>query len=327
MSARAAAASALAAAAPMTMAEVARHDQPTDCWMAIDGDVYDVTPWVAAHPGGDAILRGCGKDAGWFWHHRGTDGGHTEAAAQVLAAFRLGAIGDPSPAAGPTPAPPHPHAQRLARGGLALGTLAATGPDGALLLRVKHAISTDAAVPSGIDLQLGYAFGRVDLVVRDERAAGIGGLEAKVLLLDQHTGAPASAAVVGGGGMATQAGAPVLWGQAVLERGWLDRRLVLAASGSGATSPGVDQSGRLGAGASVEFRPIPVHGLFAEVQVPMSDPAALAWAAGLSFYTRQHTFSLYAASTPLLHPVSLAAPTPAALAIGGSLERAFTLRR
>lgn len=316
-----------ASAAPLSMAEVARHDTPEDCWMVVEGVVYDVTAWIPSHPGGAAITRGCGKDATWFWTHRQGEEGHSEGAAQVLQAYRLGALGDEAPAGHTPPAPPHPHSLRLSRSSLGLGTRAATGPDKSLLLRVKHAISTDAAVPSGIGVQLGYAFGRVDLVVRDEQAAGIGGLEAKGLLLDQRAGAPLSAAVLAGGGMGYKAGAPLLWGQAVLERDLLDQRLVLAATGSAATSPGVDESGRLGAGASVEFRPIPVHGVFAEVQVPMADPGALAWASGLSFYTRQHTFSLYAASTPLLHPASLAAPTPAALAVGGSLERAFQLGR
>jgi hypothetical protein len=316
-----------AQAAPMTMAEVARHDTAGDCWMVVEGVVYDVTAWIPAHPGGAGITRGCGKDATWYWQHRQGDEGHSDMAAQVLQAYRLGALGEEPPADHAPPPPPHPHSLRLARSSLGLGTLAATGPARSLVLRVKHAISTDTAVPSGIGVQLGYAFGRVDLVVRDEQAAGIGGLEAKGRVLDQRAGAPLSAAVVAGGGMGYKAGAPVLWGQAIVERDLLEQRLVLAASSSAATSPGVDDSGRVAAGGSLEFRPIPIHGVFAEVQVPMADPAALAWAAGLSLYTRQHTFALYAASTPLLHPASLAAPTPQALAIGGSFERAFQLGR
>lgn len=45
--------------------EIARHATSSDCWMAIDGNIYDVTAYVASgqHPGGDAILKGCGKDA------------------------------------------------------------------------------------------------------------------------------------------------------------------------------------------------------------------------------------------------------------------------
>ncbi|MBI5654091.1 cytochrome b5 domain-containing protein [Candidatus Uhrbacteria bacterium] len=43
--------------------EVAAHATESDCWLAVDGKVYDVTKAVEKHPGGPAILKGCGKDA------------------------------------------------------------------------------------------------------------------------------------------------------------------------------------------------------------------------------------------------------------------------
>ena len=40
-----------------TMADVAKHNSQTDCWAAIDGDVYDLTQWISRHPGGpDKII-------------------------------------------------------------------------------------------------------------------------------------------------------------------------------------------------------------------------------------------------------------------------------
>ncbi len=39
------------------------HPNKTDCWMAIEGKVYDVTSFIEKHPGGERILQGCGKDA------------------------------------------------------------------------------------------------------------------------------------------------------------------------------------------------------------------------------------------------------------------------
>lgn len=48
----------------LPVAEVMKHKTPEDCWVAIDGHVYDVTKFVALHPGGAArILRYAGNDA------------------------------------------------------------------------------------------------------------------------------------------------------------------------------------------------------------------------------------------------------------------------
>lgn len=49
--------------AGFTLADVAAHDNKGDCWLVIDGSVYDVTAFIPTHPGGEAILKGCGKDA------------------------------------------------------------------------------------------------------------------------------------------------------------------------------------------------------------------------------------------------------------------------
>lgn len=46
-------------------ATIAQHATRSDCWIAVYGKVYDVTEYVmeGKHPGGDAIIKGCGKDA------------------------------------------------------------------------------------------------------------------------------------------------------------------------------------------------------------------------------------------------------------------------
>eukprot|EP00929_Paragymnodinium_shiwhaense_P084219 TRINITY_DN45014_c0_g1_i1.p1 TRINITY_DN45014_c0_g1~~TRINITY_DN45014_c0_g1_i1.p1 ORF type:complete len:529 (+),score=153.31 TRINITY_DN45014_c0_g1_i1:85-1671(+) len=47
----------------VTMEEVKQHASDTDCWMVIDGKVYDVTKFMKVHPGGAGILRlYAGKD-------------------------------------------------------------------------------------------------------------------------------------------------------------------------------------------------------------------------------------------------------------------------
>ena len=34
-----------------TTAEVLQHNKEDDCWLIIDGSVYDVTRWIPRHPG------------------------------------------------------------------------------------------------------------------------------------------------------------------------------------------------------------------------------------------------------------------------------------
>ncbi len=46
-----------------TMATVAQHGSKTSCWTAINGKVYNLTTWIAQHPGGEAaILSLCDTD-------------------------------------------------------------------------------------------------------------------------------------------------------------------------------------------------------------------------------------------------------------------------
>ncbi|XP_077217781.1 cytochrome B5-like protein isoform X2 [Tasmannia lanceolata] len=46
-----------------TKPEVSLHNTRTDCWIIIKDKVYDVTPYVEEHPGGDAILAHAGDDS------------------------------------------------------------------------------------------------------------------------------------------------------------------------------------------------------------------------------------------------------------------------
>ena len=43
--------------------EVAKHSKPDDCWVVINGYVYDLSDFIAVHPGGPAIIKAnAGKD-------------------------------------------------------------------------------------------------------------------------------------------------------------------------------------------------------------------------------------------------------------------------
>lgn len=46
-----------------SLSEVNQHNTPTNCWAVIRDGVYDLTNWIAQHPGGkNAIIQLCGKD-------------------------------------------------------------------------------------------------------------------------------------------------------------------------------------------------------------------------------------------------------------------------
>ena len=47
----------------LTLTEIAKHSTAQDCWTAVEGTVYDLTPYLQKHPGGAAALANlCGID-------------------------------------------------------------------------------------------------------------------------------------------------------------------------------------------------------------------------------------------------------------------------
>ena len=48
--------------------DVRKHASREDAWVVIDGKVYDVSPFVEDHPGGDSILNHVGGDASAGFH-------------------------------------------------------------------------------------------------------------------------------------------------------------------------------------------------------------------------------------------------------------------
>ena len=48
----------------ITIEELAKHSDPEDLWLAVNGKVYDVTNFLEHHPGGlKPFLHFAGKDA------------------------------------------------------------------------------------------------------------------------------------------------------------------------------------------------------------------------------------------------------------------------
>lgn len=77
-------------AAGYTLAQVARHGNQKSCWSVVDGTVYDLTDWIARHPGGaQRILGMCGKDASAAFNAQHGGKGR---AGRELATFKIGPL-------------------------------------------------------------------------------------------------------------------------------------------------------------------------------------------------------------------------------------------
>ena len=90
-----------AASGGYSMADVAAHATPQDCWSVVNGTVYDLTTWIPQHPGGAGVIEGmCGQDgtAAYEGQHSGSS-----SAEAALAGFALGPLGG-APAASSAPA-------------------------------------------------------------------------------------------------------------------------------------------------------------------------------------------------------------------------------
>ena len=75
----------------VTVAEVAKHNSKSDCWVIISGKVYNVTSVIPNHPGGpDKIIPLCGKDATEAFTTRDGQGAHPSSAQQQLQSVFVG---------------------------------------------------------------------------------------------------------------------------------------------------------------------------------------------------------------------------------------------
>ncbi|WOL11324.1 cytochrome b5-like [Canna indica] len=72
-----------------TYAEVSTHKDDKDCWLAIDGKVYDVTKFLLDHPGGpEILLASTGIDATSDFE----DIGHSSTAKAMMDDYYIGDI-------------------------------------------------------------------------------------------------------------------------------------------------------------------------------------------------------------------------------------------
>ncbi|KCV68922.1 cytochrome-b5 reductase [Fonticula alba] len=75
----------------LTMAEVAKHNTESDCYLVINGNAYDVTKFLDNHPGGqEIIVELAGTDATDAF----ADIGHSLEAQQDLENYLVGPVSD-----------------------------------------------------------------------------------------------------------------------------------------------------------------------------------------------------------------------------------------
>jgi len=66
--------------------EVAKHNSPSSAWLIVDDRVFDLTTYLAFHPGGDSMVKCFGKDATKAF--RGDQ--HPSSAADVIEEYFIG---------------------------------------------------------------------------------------------------------------------------------------------------------------------------------------------------------------------------------------------
>jgi len=69
---------------------VATHNTRSNCWMAINGKIYDLTNFITEHPGGQtSILEQCGRDGSGAFLSRGGTGSHSSFAYSMLPQYYI----------------------------------------------------------------------------------------------------------------------------------------------------------------------------------------------------------------------------------------------
>jgi cytochrome b involved in lipid metabolism len=82
---------ALVSAKSYSKSTVAKHNKASNCWTIVDGKVYNLTKFVAKHPGGrKRIIRMCGRDASSAFHGQHSSG--SRANKVVLKRYRIGTL-------------------------------------------------------------------------------------------------------------------------------------------------------------------------------------------------------------------------------------------
>lgn len=76
-----------------SQAEVARHSLENDCWVAIEGQVYDITSYLPAHPSEpELVMPWCGKESSQAWQTKTRGRPHSPHAINLLSQYLIGKL-------------------------------------------------------------------------------------------------------------------------------------------------------------------------------------------------------------------------------------------
>jgi cytochrome b involved in lipid metabolism len=76
-----------------TMDDIGKHNNKGDCWFVVNDKVFDVSNFIAKHPGGEKdILNNCGKNATKAFETHGGEGRHGKKAYGLLDNMQIGVL-------------------------------------------------------------------------------------------------------------------------------------------------------------------------------------------------------------------------------------------
>lgn len=95
----------------LSIQEVAKHNSTQDCWIIVSSNVFNVSSYLFAHPGGaETIIPYCGGEAtnAFATKDKSNAKDHTSSAYSLLNNYLIGTIGSPIAQIPPTQQPPPP---------------------------------------------------------------------------------------------------------------------------------------------------------------------------------------------------------------------------
>ncbi|WKZ56989.1 MAG: cytochrome b5-like heme/steroid binding domain-containing protein [Bdellovibrionota bacterium] len=80
----------------ISLQELASHNSEQSCWLAIEGQVYDVTAYLPMHPAAPEVLLGwCGREASVGMRTKGDGRDHSRRAWEMLERYKIGELVQP----------------------------------------------------------------------------------------------------------------------------------------------------------------------------------------------------------------------------------------